>query len=97
MLCYSIKKYIGSYSAVMGGVDAIIFTGGIGENDELVRAEVMRDMEYLGIDFDFEKNNTTIAYIDRYIKPIVKIMVDEEIEYGGILIDEKEDVNEYKG
>ena len=58
MLCYSIKKYIGSYAAVMGGVDAIIFTGGIGENDELVRAEVMKDMEYLGVDFDFEKNNT---------------------------------------
>lgn len=56
MLCYSIKKYIGSYTAVLGGVDAIIFTGGIGENDEMVRAEVMKDMEYLGIDFDFEKN-----------------------------------------
>ena len=56
MLCYSIKKYIGSYSAVLGGVDAIIFTGGIGENDDLVRAEVMKDMEYLGIDFDFDKN-----------------------------------------
>ncbi|MBO5910241.1 MAG: acetate kinase, partial [Clostridia bacterium] len=41
MLCYSIKKYIGSYTAVLGGVDAIIFTGGIGENDDLVRAEVM--------------------------------------------------------
>ncbi|MBQ7880376.1 MAG: acetate kinase [Clostridia bacterium] len=58
MLCYSIKKYIGAYTAAMGGVDAIIFTGGIGENDELVRAEVMKDMEYLGIDFDFEKNNS---------------------------------------
>ena len=58
MLCYSIKKYIGAYAAVMGGVDAIIFTGGIGENDELVRAEVMKDMEYLGVDFDFEKNAT---------------------------------------
>ena len=58
MLCYSIKKYIGAYTAVMGGVDAIIFTGGIGENDELVRAEVMKDMEYLGVDFDFEKNST---------------------------------------
>lgn len=58
MLCYSIKKYIGSYSAVLGGVDAIIFTGGIGENDDLVRAEVMKDMEYLGIDFDFEKNSS---------------------------------------
>ena len=40
----------------MGGVDAIIFTGGIGENDDMVRAEVMKDMEYLGIDFDFDKN-----------------------------------------
>lgn len=58
MLCYSIKKYIGAYAAAMGGVDAIIFTGGIGENDELVRAEVMKDMEYLGVDFDFEKSNT---------------------------------------
>lgn len=58
MLCYSIKKYIGAYTAVMGGVDAIIFTGGIGENDEKVRAEVMKDMAYLGVDFDFEKNNT---------------------------------------
>lgn len=58
MLCYSIKKYIGAYTAAMGGVDAIIFTGGIGENDELVRAEVMKDMEYLGIDFDFDKNDT---------------------------------------
>ena len=56
MLCYSIKKYIGAYSAVLGGADAIIFTGGIGENDDLVRAEVMRDMEYLGVDFDFDKN-----------------------------------------
>ena len=58
MLCYSIKKYIGAYTAVMGGVDAIIFTGGIGENDEFVRAEVMKDMEYLGVDFDFDKNNS---------------------------------------
>ena len=56
MLCYSIKKYIGAYTAAMGGVDAIIFTGGIGENDELVRAEVMKDMEYLGIYFNYEVN-----------------------------------------
>jgi acetate kinase len=76
MLCYSIKKYIGSYSAVMGGVDAIIFTGGIGENDELVRAEVMRDMEYLGVDFDFEKNNTMPrGTIECITKPNSKVQV----------------------
>ena len=84
MLCYSIKKYIGSYSAVMGGVDAIIFTGGIGENDELVRAEVMRDMEYLGIDFDFEKNETMPrGTIECITKPssrvqVYRIPTDEE-------------------
>ncbi len=50
---YSVKKYIGSYAAVMNGVDAIAFTGGIGENDEIVRRMVMTGMEYLGIDFDF--------------------------------------------
>lgn len=53
---YRIKKYIGAYTAALGGVDAIIFTGGIGENASDTRANVMKDMEYLGIDFDFEKN-----------------------------------------
>lgn len=84
MLCYSIKKYIGAYAAAMGGVDAIIFTGGIGENDELVRAEVMKDMEYLGIDFDFEKSNTlprgTIECISKENSKVkvYRIPTDEE-------------------
>lgn len=76
MLCYSIKKYIGAYTAAMGGVDAIIFTGGIGENDELVRAEVMKDMEYLGIDFDFKKNDTMPrGTIECISKPSSKVQV----------------------
>ncbi len=58
MLVYSIKKYIGAYAAAMNGVDYIIFTAGVGENDELVREAVCKDMEYLGIDFDFELNKT---------------------------------------
>ncbi len=53
---YRIKKYIGAYTAAMGGVDAIVFTGGIGENASETRANVIKDMDYLGIDFDFEKN-----------------------------------------
>lgn len=76
MLCYSVKKYIGAYTAVMGGVDAIIFTGGIGENDELVRAEIMRNMEYLGIDFDFDKNaNMPRGTIECITKPTSKVQV----------------------
>ncbi len=56
ILVYDIKKYIGAYSAAMNGVDAIVFTAGIGENDETVRADVCADMEYLGVKLDAEKN-----------------------------------------
>ena len=56
ILVYDIKKYIGAYSAAMNGVDAIVFTAGIGENDETVRADVCADMEYLGVKLNAEKN-----------------------------------------
>lgn len=56
MFCLSVKKIIGSYAAEMGGVDAIVFTAGVGENDQPVRGLVMRGMEFLGCDVDFEKN-----------------------------------------
>ena len=58
MLIYQVKKYIGGYAAAMGGLDCLVFCGGIGENDEGVRAGVCRDMEFLGIQIDEEKNNT---------------------------------------
>ncbi|MDD2964474.1 MAG: acetate kinase [Bacteroidales bacterium] len=57
MYQYRVKKYIGSYAAAMGGVDLILFTGGIGENDFNTRREVMTDMEWMGIDFDFDLNH----------------------------------------
>ncbi len=56
MLCYSIKKFIGAYAAAMNGVDAIVFTGGIGENSEPVRRGVLTNMEFLGVHLDPEKN-----------------------------------------
>ncbi|MGE5680716.1 MAG: acetate kinase, partial [Bacillota bacterium] len=55
---YRIKKYIGSYIAAMGGLDAMVFTGGIGENSEMVRKAVCENMEYLGIELDEEINNS---------------------------------------
>jgi acetate kinase len=55
---YRIKKYIGAYIAAMGGIDALVFTGGIGENSELVRKAVCENMEYLGIELDVEKSNS---------------------------------------
>ena len=56
MVAYRVKKYVGSYIAVLGGVDAIVFTGGIGEHAAHVRAMVMENMEYCGAKFDLKKN-----------------------------------------
>lgn len=56
MVAYRVKKYVGSYIAVLGGVDAIVFTGGIGEHSPLIRGIVMEDMEYCGAKFDADKN-----------------------------------------
>lgn len=56
MLCYQIKKYIGSYSAAMGGVNAIVFTAGIGEHVSYIRENALSGLEYLGIKLDKERN-----------------------------------------
>jgi len=56
MLVYSIQKYIGSYAAAMGGVDMIVFTAGIGENNGKLRERVMANFEYLGAKLDIAKN-----------------------------------------
>jgi acetate kinase len=56
MFVHRVKKYIGAYTAVMGGVDLILFTGGIGENGCETRRDIIKGLEYLGIDFDQELN-----------------------------------------
>jgi len=58
IFCYRIRKYIGAYAAAMGGLDAVVFTGGIGENSPVVRSRVCRGMEFLGMELDEEKNRT---------------------------------------
>jgi acetate kinase len=58
MMSYRIKKYVGAFMAVVGEVDAVVFTAGIGENDEHMRAAVCKDMEHLGLSIDIEENNT---------------------------------------
>jgi len=84
MYAYRIKKYIGAYAATMGGVDIIVFTGGIGENADNIREMVMRDFEYLGIDFDFSKNKGLLSQETLLNLPEskVKVMIvptDEEL------------------
>lgn len=56
VFCYRVKKYIGAYSAAIGGVDAIAFSGGIGENDKLVREAILEGLEYLGVQIDHTLN-----------------------------------------
>ena len=61
IFCYRIKKYIGTYTAVLGTLDAVIFTGGIGENAKDIRAQICADLDQIGIKIDPEKNAETIA------------------------------------
>jgi acetate kinase len=58
MFCYRIRKYIGSYIAVLGTVDAVVFTGGIGENNAMIRHECLKGLEPLGIEVDSALNDT---------------------------------------
>jgi acetate kinase len=81
IFCYRVKKYIGAFAAAMGGVDAIVFTGGIGENSNLVRAEVCKNMEFLGIELDEEKNDkkeTEISKPASRVK-VLRIPTNEEL------------------
>lgn len=75
MLQYQIKKYIGSYAAVMNGLDAVLFTGGIGENAWEVREGVCKDMEFLGIKIDTEKNKGTRGELIKISTPDSKVEV----------------------
>ena len=57
MCIYRVKKYVGAYAAAMNGVDILVFTGGIGENDAFIRAEIMKGLSFLGVTLDEEANN----------------------------------------
>ncbi len=85
IFCYRLKKYIGAYIAALGGVDCIVFTGGIGENSAVVRQRSCQDMEWLGLSLDDEQNSIRqkeileIQGADSRIKILV-IPTDEEHE-----------------
>jgi acetate kinase len=85
MFCYRIRKYIGSYSAVLGAIDAIVFTGGIGENSAVVRERTCTGLVNLGISLDLNKNKSVSGRISEIQQDgaAIKIMViatDEELE-----------------
>jgi acetate kinase len=61
MFCYRVKKYIGSYLAAMNGADALLFTGGIGENSAYIRAQICAGMDWLGVSVDGAKNQAAVG------------------------------------
>jgi len=78
---YRIRKYIGSYAAAMNGLDAVVFTAGIGENSADARRLVLEDMDFLGIKVDEEKNNNNETFIqteDSRVKVMV-VPTNEEV------------------
>jgi len=81
IFCYRIKKYLGSYAAAMGGLDALVFTGGIGENSSEVREEVCKDLEFLGIELDEARNRNKDEVISKENSkvPILRIPTNEEL------------------
>ena len=74
-LAYDILKYIGAYSAVMDGVDLVVFTGGIGENNRSMRRMVCEHLDFLGVEFDYEANDSVSGEDVILTKPGAKTVV----------------------
>ncbi|NLB22156.1 MAG: acetate kinase [Clostridium sp.] len=83
MFYYRVKKYIGAYAAAMGGVDAIVFTAGLGENSPDAREEILKGLDFLGFEVDLEKDNVrgkeTIFSSDSSRVKLMVIPTNEEL------------------
>lgn len=87
VFCYRLKKYIGAYAAALGGLDVLVFTGGIGENAKAVRAKTCEGLECLGIEFDAKRNDAvarkeSLISTDRSRGKAYVIPTDEELVIG---------------
>jgi acetate kinase len=85
MYCYRVKKYIGAYFAVLGRLDALVFTGGIGENSALVRRMSCQGLDALGITLDDYLNGSPLGGVsaihsDGGLVPVLVVRTDEELE-----------------
>jgi acetate kinase len=80
MFCYSARKQIGAMTAVLGGVDRLVFSGGIGENSAAVRAKICAGLRFLGIELDEDRNERSESRIstDRSATPVLVVRTEEE-------------------
>jgi acetate kinase len=97
MYNYRVKKYIGAYAAAMGGIDVLVFTGGIGENADTTRLGSSSGLEYMGIEIDAEKNKTVRGDECEISTPAskVKVMVVPTNEELMIALDTEEIVRNH--
>jgi acetate kinase len=78
VFCYQVKKWIGAFAAALGGVDTLVFAGGIGENASLVRSRICGGLGFLGIDLDAAANERNAAVISSGAVAVRVIRTDEE-------------------
>jgi acetate kinase len=81
LFCYQVKKWIGAFAAVLGGVDTLVFAGGIGENGAVVRARICEGLDFLGIELDPARNMTRAPVISAEASRVTVrvIRTDEEL------------------
>ena len=81
LLCYQVKKWIGAFAAALGGLDTLVFAGGIGENAPTVRARICDGLGFLGIELDEKRNAATEGVISAAASrvPVRVIHTDEEL------------------
>jgi acetate kinase len=80
LFCYQVKKWIGAFAAALGGLDTLVFAGGIGENAPMVRARICDGLGFLGIELDEKRNAANDGVISAAASPVaVRIRTDEEL------------------
>lgn len=79
MFCFHVKKWIGAFAAALGGLDTLVFTGGIGENAPVIRARICDELEFLGVELDEKQNATNADVISRGRVSVRVVRTDEEL------------------
>ena len=87
LFCYQTKKWIGSFTAALGGLDTLIFSGGIGENAPEVRDRICSGLQFLGIELDEKRNidSEIIIFTDKSKVPVYVLKTNEELMIAGLV------------
>jgi acetate kinase len=78
LFCYQVKKWIGAYAAALGGLDTLVFAGGIGENAPAIRARICEGLKFLGVELEKKQNKANEAMISKGRVTVRVIHTDEE-------------------